>query len=56
MYSNAKFYFFQNEMEKTICNQMCKLQKTISPKDSPKQGTMDSDETKLHELTQVDYL
>lgn len=57
--SGWKLYFLatqledMNEMEKTICNQMCKLQKTISPKDSPKQGTMDSDETKLHELTQA---
>ena len=50
------FFFPQNEMEKTIFNQMCKLQKTISPKGSTKQGMMDSDETKLHELTQVCYL
>lgn len=57
--SGWKLYFLatqledMNEMEKTICNQMCKLQKTISPKVTIKQGTMDSDETKLHELTQA---
>lgn len=40
-------------MEKVICNQMCKLQETIAPKALNKQGTQDSDEVRLHELTQV---
>ncbi|XP_014779021.1 histone deacetylase complex subunit SAP130 isoform X2 [Octopus bimaculoides] len=57
--SGWKLYFLatqledMNDMEKVICNQMCKLQETIAPKALSKQGTQDSDEVRLHELTQA---